>query len=113
MQVAEVLAAVGEVAGQRLREVVVDGGAAANDLLLELQAALAGVTVRRPRNLETTAQGAFRMALAGARGPQALDALPAASDARAFAPSACVPDVAAAHRRWREAVSRCKRWASA
>lgn len=40
----------------------VDGGAAANDFLMQFQADLLGVEVRRPANLETTAQGAAYLA---------------------------------------------------
>ena len=39
-----------------------DGGAAASDLLMQMQADLSGVRVARPENLETTALGAAFMA---------------------------------------------------
>ena len=48
--------------GTRLRELRVDGGAAASDLLMQIQADLLGVRVARPANLETTALGAAFMA---------------------------------------------------
>jgi glycerol kinase len=48
--------------GTRLTELRVDGGAAANDLLLQIQADLLGVPVVRPRVLETTALGAAYLA---------------------------------------------------
>ncbi len=48
--------------GTRLRELRVDGGAAASDLLMQLQSDFSGVRVVRPANLETTAQGAAFMA---------------------------------------------------
>ncbi len=44
----------------------VDGGAAANDLLMQIQADLAGQTVVRPKVLETTAAGAAFLAALGA-----------------------------------------------
>jgi glycerol kinase len=44
---------------QRLR---VDGGAAANDLLMQLQADFSGLKVDRPRDLESTARGAAMFA---------------------------------------------------
>jgi glycerol kinase len=44
----------------------VDGGAAANDELMQAQADYAGVTVDRPANLETTAFGAALFAGLGA-----------------------------------------------
>jgi len=52
--------------GLALRELRVDGGAAANDLLLEFQADLLGVPVQRPRFTETTSLGAAYLAGIGA-----------------------------------------------
>jgi len=49
-----------------LRELRVDGGAAGNDLLLELQADLLGAPVLRPRCTETTSLGAAYLAGIGA-----------------------------------------------
>ncbi|MBK9387671.1 MAG: glycerol kinase GlpK [Planctomycetes bacterium] len=60
--VADLVAAMVEDAGSPLAELRVDGGAAANDLLLELQADILGVPVVRPKNLETTAFGAASLA---------------------------------------------------
>ena len=45
-------------AGEKLSELRVDGGAAANDLLMQFQADILGVPVVRPKVLETTALGA-------------------------------------------------------
>ncbi len=61
-QSAEVLKAMELDAGERLRELRVDGGGAANDLLLQFQADLLGVPVVRPRVTETTALGAAYLA---------------------------------------------------
>ena len=44
----------------------VDGGASANDLLMQYQADILGVPVVRPRNLQTTAAGAAFLAGLGA-----------------------------------------------
>ena len=51
--------------GLAIELVLADGGAAENDLLLQLQADLSGVTVRRPSNLAATARGAAGLAGAG------------------------------------------------
>jgi glycerol kinase len=48
--------------GSSLSELRVDGGAASNDLLMQLQADVLGVPVVRPRVLETTALGAAYLA---------------------------------------------------
>ena len=61
-QVADVLEAMAADAGERVRTLRVDGGAAANDLLLQLQADLLGVPVERPVVAETTALGAAYLA---------------------------------------------------
>ncbi len=46
----------------RLRELRVDGGATANDMLLQFQADLLGIPVQRPRVIETTGLGAALLA---------------------------------------------------
>jgi len=61
-QSAELLHAMEQDSGQPSKELRVDGGAAANDLLLQFQADLLGVPVVRPRVLETTALGAAYLA---------------------------------------------------
>ena len=61
-QVCDVLAAMAADSGVPVAELRVDGGAAANDLLMQLQADLAGVPVVRPRVQETTALGAAYLA---------------------------------------------------
>jgi glycerol kinase len=50
----------------KLSQLRVDGGAASNDLLLQMQADTLGVSVRRNRNLESTGFGAALMAGLGA-----------------------------------------------
>lgn len=52
--------------GQPLRELRVDGGAAANELLMQFQADLLGLSIRRPTILDTTALGAGLLAALGA-----------------------------------------------
>ena len=61
-QSAEVLEAMQKDAGIRLKELRVDGGAAANDTLMQFQADILGVPVLRPKVLETTALGAAYLA---------------------------------------------------
>jgi glycerol kinase len=61
-QVADVLTVMQKDAGTRLQELRVDGGASANNLLLQFQADLLGVPVVRPRVTETTALGAAYLA---------------------------------------------------
>jgi glycerol kinase len=48
--------------GEPIAQLRVDGGAAANNLLMQFQANLSGVPVERPADLETTARGAAMLA---------------------------------------------------
>ncbi|HET7201342.1 MAG TPA: FGGY-family carbohydrate kinase, partial [Burkholderiales bacterium] len=61
-QSAELLRAMQQDSGESLKELRVDGGAAADDLLMQFQADLLGVPVVRPKVLETTALGAAYLA---------------------------------------------------
>ncbi len=61
-QVADVLHAMEADAKIKLRELRVDGGACANDLLMQFQSDLLGVPVVRPKVTETTALGAACLA---------------------------------------------------
>lgn len=58
LQVADLTDALREDLGAPLKVLRVDGGAAANGLLMQAQADFSGLTVDRPTNLETTAFGA-------------------------------------------------------
>jgi len=61
-QVADVLRAMEADAHIKLKELRVDGGASANNLLMQFQSSLLGVPVVRPRVTETTALGAAYLA---------------------------------------------------
>ncbi|MBI4989922.1 MAG: glycerol kinase GlpK [Rhodocyclales bacterium] len=61
-QSAELVQAMAADSGRPLAELRVDGGAAANGLLMQIQADLLGAPVIRPRILETTALGAAYLA---------------------------------------------------
>ena len=50
-----------------IRELRVDGGASANNFLMQFQADLLGITIDRPRLIETTATGAAFLAGLGAQ----------------------------------------------
>jgi glycerol kinase len=62
LQIVELVRAMEADAGRPLTSLRVDGGAAANDLLLQIQADLLGVEVVRPQIVEATAIGAGRLA---------------------------------------------------
>jgi glycerol kinase len=61
-QSADVISAMGLDAGTAVKAVRVDGGACANDFLMQFQADILGTDVIRPKVIETTAQGAAYLA---------------------------------------------------
>jgi len=61
-QTRDVVEAMEKDAGIRIRELRVDGGSVVNDFLMQFQADLLGARIVRPRNIETTALGAARLA---------------------------------------------------
>jgi glycerol kinase len=111
-QSADVLDAMQKDSGEKLKELRVDGGAAANDLLMQFQADILGVPVVRPRVLETTALGAAYLAgLAVGLWPSR-EALAAHWEVdRRFEPQMNPAHAADLLGQWREAVKRSLRWA--
>lgn len=61
-QTADVLSAMEQDSGIDLKSLTVDGGASANDFLMQFQADVLGVEVLRPKCIETTALGAAYLA---------------------------------------------------
>jgi glycerol kinase len=109
-QVADLLDAMRADSGDAVSELRVDGGAAANDALMQFQADILGVTVVRPAVTETTAFGAAYLAgLATGFWKQNSDQLKSASDRR-FEPKMPQAQARALRDRWNEAVSRSKKW---
>ena len=66
LQNAELIEVLREESGLAIDQLLADGGAARNDLLLQLQADFAGARVRRPASVEATARGAAALAGLGA-----------------------------------------------
>jgi glycerol kinase len=66
LQNQDILSAMQDDSGRQLGVLKVDGGAAANDLLMQLQADVLGVAIARPAIIETTALGAAFLAGLGA-----------------------------------------------
>jgi glycerol kinase len=111
-QSADVLDAMQRDAGVRLSELRVDGGAAANDLLMQFQADLLGVPVLRPQVLETTALGAAYLAGLTVNLWKSRDEIAAQWKLeRRFEPRMERSEAEAKLARWREAVSRSRNWA--
>lgn len=111
-QVADVVEAMQADAGESLRELRVDGGAACDDLLMQIQADILQTPVVRPKLLETTAFGAACMAgLATGYWPS-IEALEQHWQVdRTFEPRSSAGEARARRERWREAVDRARGWA--
>ena len=112
-QSADVLEAMQKDAGQTLAELRVDGGAAANDLLMQFQSDILGVPVVRPKVLETTALGAAYLAGLYTDVWKSREEIAAQWQVdRRFTPGMPRAEAAALLARWREAVSRSLHWNS-
>jgi glycerol kinase len=111
LQVMDVLKAMEADAGIKLKELRVDGGASANDLLMQLQADLLNVPVVRPKVPETTALGAAYLAglAVGFWKNQADIARQWQIDKR-FTPSMKPPARNRIAQGWERALSRAKAW---
>ncbi len=98
----------------RLKELRVDGGACANNLLMQFQADLLGVPVVRPKVSETTALGAAYLAglAVGYWKNQAEIATQWQTDRR-FAPTMTSAARQSLTKRWTEALARARRWEDA
>lgn len=110
-QVYDVLHAMQSDSGIRLKELRVDGGACANNLLMQFQADLLGVPVVRPRVAETTALGAAY--LAGLAVGYWKDTAEIASQwqvDRRFTPGMKPSQRKAVLVGWNKALARSKRW---
>jgi glycerol kinase len=103
----DILEAMAADLGAPLSDLRVDGGAAANDLLMQMQADLSGLSLQRPRMLETTALGAAMLAGLGVGLWSGLDELRRAYPLdRRFVPEMPASTVGAARVRWRDLVAR-------
>jgi glycerol kinase len=110
-QVADLMDAVQTDTRTPLKELRVDGGASANDALMQFQADILGVPVVRPAITETTALGAAFLAGLGSgfwKQAQEISDLP--REARRFEPRLPRSKVDAMRERWNEAISRAKSW---
>jgi glycerol kinase len=110
-QSAEVLVAMQKDARQPLVELRVDGGATANNLMMQFQADLLGVPVVRPKVTETTALGAAYLAGLGVGYWSSESELASMWQVdRRFEPSMSRDQADARIRRWSQAVERSRDW---
>jgi glycerol kinase len=108
-QIADLVEAMERDAGAPLGRLRVDGGAAANALLMQFQADVLGAPIDRPRSVETTALGAAYLAgLAVGVFRDTADVTRAHGVERTFTPRLAPFERAAHLARWRRAVARAK-----
>ncbi len=112
-QVADVIDAMEADSGIETTELRADGGAAANNLLLQFQSDILDIPVVRPHTLETTALGAAYLAglAAGVWSHQAEIRDQWTVDER-FSPSMSSDRVAELRKGWAQALDRSKGWAT-
>lgn len=101
----DVLSAMDSALPQPIRRLQVDGGASRNDFLMQFQADILGIPVRRPAHHETTALGAVRMA-ARSLGIAEIGDGGSGGAARTYEPTMDPATRTAAIEGWRKAVGR-------
>jgi glycerol kinase len=110
-QVADVLDVMKADSGIALDQLRVDGGASANNLLLQFQADLLQVPVVRPQTVETTALGAAYLAgLATGFWKDRTEVEKAWRVERIFEPKLGADEIAQRRSRWNEALKRAREW---
>src|SRR6185436_6771136 len=109
LEVTDLLGAMADDLGKPLAKMRVDGGAAANDLLIQFQADVSAIGIERPGELESTARGAAMLAgvgvglfrtVAEAAGMSRVD--------RLFHVTMPLEQRDAHHRKWADAVARAR-----
>ncbi len=111
-QVDDVIRTMSEDMGGSIRELRVDGGAVANNLLMQFQADISEVSVIRPVNLETTALGAAYLAGLGVGLWNLEDLKLKWEKDRSFESSMDLKQISKMKDKWLHAVERSRNWAS-
>jgi glycerol kinase len=108
LQVWDLLDAMTRDAKRPLARLRVDGGAAANDLLMQFQADIAEVAVERPTDIESTGRGAAMLAGVGAGLATPETATKMLRIARRFEPKMAKDERARHVTKWKDAVRRAR-----
>jgi glycerol kinase len=110
-QSADLVHAMESDSGISLSGMRVDGGASANDLLMQFQSSLLNVPVVRPEVLETTALGAAYLAGLAVGFWKDLDEVSAMwQEDKVFDPAMSASDRTERTRNWRRALARSRDW---
>ncbi|MEO1098051.1 MAG: glycerol kinase GlpK [Bacteroidota bacterium] len=109
-QTRDILEAMQKDSGADLRSLKVDGGAVANNYLMQFQSNILGVPVLRPEVTESTAQGAAYMAGIGAGIWELEDLKEVQKIEREFTPEMVKNDRDELYGNWNKAVKRTMNW---
>jgi glycerol kinase len=110
-QVADVLYAMDSDTQYGFTKLRADGGAAADDMLMQFQADLLGLSVERPAILETTAQGAAYLAgLATGFWGSVEEIAKTRPEGQVFRPQMDPARARKLYGKWQDAVGRAKGW---
>jgi len=110
-QVTDVKLAMESDTGTKSKMLKADGGAAANDILMQFQADVLGIPVERPAILETTAQGAAYLAgLATGYWSGVEEIAKTRPAGQVFEPQQDRKRAQQQYTRWQDAVGRAKGW---
>jgi glycerol kinase len=104
LQVDDLLRAMSQDAERPIERMRVDGGATANNLLMQLQADLSAVNVERPKDLESTGRGAAMLAGIGVGKFDLATAARIAATDRSFSPEMSHERRAEARKSWAVAI---------
>jgi len=110
LQSADLIAGMEDDTGRAITELRVDGGAAANDFLMQYQADILGIAVRRGANVESTAWGAAMLAGLAVGFWSAPQAIPVFGGLKHFEPQMLDAQRAAVRHDWARAVERSREW---
>ncbi|OGQ78398.1 MAG: glycerol kinase [Deltaproteobacteria bacterium RIFOXYA12_FULL_58_15] len=106
-QISDLLEAMRRDSGSAISQLRVDGGACANEMLMQFQADLLGIEIHRPRVLETTALGAaYLAALAIGMFADLQDIASAWNLEKSYAPTMTQEAVTAKLAEWHQAVAK-------
>lgn len=110
-QTRDVLEAMQEDSGIKLNNLKVDGGATANNFLMEFQSDILGENVRRPVTLETTAMGAAYLAGLAVGVWESKEEIKSQWKLdKEFTPSMSIEDREKKYKGWKKAVKRAMEW---
>ena len=107
----DVLKAMESDLGENLSELRVDGGACANNFLMQFQADLLGTPVSRPTTFETTALGAAFLAGLATGVFESVESLSQIwNEEQSFQPQGAPGKMDAQIKTWHKAIERAKNW---